>query len=165
MYRAGSVETVACGRVGRALQVVLVGFFALAAASLVVIYLLAPALFVETLFETPDPARVRSAPLTLFLLLVLGFLAVLAVGVVRRWRWLWWLLPLAFTASALEIPAITLELAGVLPLAVPAWYALLRMLVSAALVGIAVWMWRLQRACGPWGLAGARPSETAEAPV
>ena len=165
MYRAGNMGAVECGRAGRALQAVLVGFFALAATSLVVIYLLAPALFVETLFETPDPARVRSAPLTLFLLLVLGFLAVLAVGVVRRWRWLWPLLLLAFTASALEIPAIALELAGVLPLTVPAWYAVLRMLVSAGLVGIAVWMWRVQRACGPWGMAGARPSATAREPV
>ena len=161
MYQAGGVKAIDCGQSGRALQAVLLGFFALAAASLVVIYLLAPALFVETLFETPGPAdNLRSAPLTLFLLLVLGFLAVLAVGVVRRWRWLWWLLLLAFTASALEIPAITLELVGVLPLTVPAWYALLRMLVSAGLVGIAVWMWRVRRACGVWGMAGARPSAT-----
>ena len=160
MYQAGSAEAARCGRASRALRAVLVAFFALAAASLVVIYLLAPALFVETLFETPDPARVRSAPLTLFLLLVLGFLAVLTAGVVRRWRWLWWLLPLAFTASALEIPAIALELAGVLPLAVPPWYALLRMLVSAGLVGIAMWMWRVQRACGAWGMGGTRLSET-----
>jgi hypothetical protein len=158
MYRLDNAGAAACGRASRALQAVLVAFFALAAASLVVIYLLAPALFVETLFETPDPARVRSAPLTIFLLLVLGFLAVLVVGVARRWRPLWWLLLLAFTASALEIPAIALELAGVLPLAVPAWYALLRMLVSAGLVGIAVWMWRVQRACGAWGMSVARPS-------
>src|SRR5689334_23429695 len=138
MYPADSAGAAKCGRASRALRVVLVGFFALAATSLVVIYLLAPAIFVETLFQTPDPARVRSAPLTLFLLLVLGIIGLGIVGVLRRWRWIWWLLLLAFTASALEIPAIALELAGALPLAVPPWYALLRMLVSAGLVGIAV---------------------------
>lgn len=161
MRRGDSAGAAECGRASRALRVVLVAFFALAAASLVVIYLLAPAIFVETLFQTPDPARVRSAPLTLFLLLVLGLIGLGLVGVVRRWRWLWWLLLLAFTASALEIPAIALELAGVLPLMVPAWYAVLRMLVSSGLVAIAVWMWRVQRACGVWGMAGERPSESA----
>jgi hypothetical protein len=148
MQRSDSGGAMACGRAGHALRLVL-------------IYLLAPALFVETLFETPTPAdNLRSAPLTLFLLLVLGVIGLGALGVVRRWRWVWWLLLLAFTASALEIPAITLELAGVLPLAVPVWYAVLRMLVSAGLVVIAVWMWRVQRACGEWGMVGGRPAKT-----
>jgi hypothetical protein len=58
----------------------------------------------------------------------------------------------AFTLSGLQIPAAILELTGVLPVDVPGWYIVVRALVAAVQVAIAVAMARLYRDCGVWGL-------------
>jgi membrane-bound ClpP family serine protease len=40
-----------------------------------------------------------------FLLALLGFLTVMAIGVLRRWRWAFWLILVAFGAGFLRLPA------------------------------------------------------------
>ena len=76
-----------------------------------------------------------------FLLAVVVLTGVLALGVVHRWRWLFWLLMLAFLASAIAIPVDALQLAGLLPGARgPAWYQLARMGVSVAELGLGIAM-------------------------
>ena len=141
----------------RRLQFVLVAFFVLAAASFVVIYLVTPEIYVQTLMLKPRAAESHPAVVTAFMVAILALVTVLAVGVLRRWRWLFWLVLAAFGASALDIPGTILELVGVIPIAVPLWYALARMAVAAIQVMIAIWMLRLYRRHGVW--ASGAPSE------
>lgn len=86
------------------------------------------------------------------LLSLLTFLvAFLALGTLRRWRWTFWLVVVAFAAGALRIPASALELAGVLPPTGPAWYVALQAVIGAVQVGIAVVLLIGYRRHGVWG--------------
>jgi hypothetical protein len=137
----------------RSLQYALLAFCAFASASLIVIYLVAPAIYVQMLpVQTSAGDDAHPSILTVFLVGILLLVALLAVGVLRRWRWRFWLILVAFACSVLQIPANVLELAGVVPLHVPAWYGFLRMLVASVQGIIAVWMIRLYRSNGVWGL-------------
>ena len=137
----------------RSLQYVLLAFCAFAGASLIVVYLVAPATYVQMLpVEMSAGDFAHPSILTVVLAGILIFVALLAIGVLRRWRWLFWLILVAFAFSVLQIPATALELAGIVPLHVPAWYGLLRMLIAVAQGIIAVWMIRLYRSNGVWGL-------------
>lgn len=64
---------------------------------------------------------------TLVLVGIVLVILVVMVGIVRHWRWLFWLLLVAFGCMMLEIPVTILQLTGVLPSLFPIWYSLLRM--------------------------------------
>ena len=91
-------------------------------------------------------------PVTLFLIAILGFLAVLLVGVLQHWRWLFWLLLLAFGFSILEVPATICQLTGILPHPFPVWYSLCRMGVAIISIFIAIWMMYIYRHYGVWAM-------------
>ncbi|HEY1388753.1 MAG TPA: hypothetical protein VGF38_09430 [Ktedonobacterales bacterium] len=139
-----------CPRRRRALQRAIIAFFALAVITFIVIYLVAPAIYVETLLLNPSPSDARPLVVNLFFVAIILFVATLAYGVWRRWRWLFWLLLLAFLASALEIPGGILQLVGIIPIEQPTWYVLLRMAISVVEFALGLWMLRVWRACGVW---------------
>lgn len=56
----------------------------------------------------------------------LGIIGVLGVGTLRRWRWTFWLIVVAFLFGVLHMPASILEVAGVLPATGTNWYVLSR---------------------------------------
>jgi hypothetical protein len=87
-----------------------------------------------------------------------AFLCLLAVGVVRRWRWTFWLVLVAFLAGLLRVPTSFLELGGVLPATGPAWYVALQAVVGLVqfLVGIAMLSGFLR--AGAWGPFGWPPT-------
>src|SRR5207302_2575657 len=124
--------------------------FILATLFLLVVYIIAPSIYTQTLQLQPSPAERYPLPATLFLVAILLFIIVLVVGVLRHWRWLFWLLLVAFGFSILEIPATILQLAGVVPSLFPVWYSLFRMGVAIIQVGIAVWMVQIYRQHGVW---------------
>src|SRR5258708_37230526 len=66
-------------------------FFLMAALFLLVVYVTAPSLYTETLLLQPSPTDRYPLAVTLFLLAILAFIAVLIVGVLQHWRWLFWL--------------------------------------------------------------------------
>ena len=85
--------------------------------------------------------------LTLTVLLML-----LSVGVVRGWRWLFWLILLAFLAGILRVPAAALELAGKIPQQGPVWYVLLTAIVGTIQFVVALAMAAAYRRSGVvWG--------------
>jgi predicted MFS family arabinose efflux permease len=133
------------------LQRVLVAFFLLATLFLLVVYFVTPSIYTDTLMLQSTPADRYPLAATLFLVGIVVFIAILVVGVVRHWRWLFWLLLIAFTAMILEIPATILQLTGVIASLFPVWYSLCRMGVSLIAVGIAGWMWYIYRHYGVWG--------------
>ncbi len=139
-------------RTTRQLQVVIIAFFVCITISLVVIYLVEP-----TIYTT---AAGLSAPLLLVPLLL--FEALLVIGTLRRWRWVFWLILVAFGLSGLRVPVMALQLAGIVPLEPPLWYSLVRTLIAAVQVIIALWMIRLYRRHGIWAQRErAAPEESA----
>jgi hypothetical protein len=136
----------------RRLEQVLIVFFVLAALSLVGVYVAVPSMYTSMLLLPSSQTDRYPFPVTLFLLLILVFIAILIVGIVRHWRWLFWLLLIAFSFSILEIPATLLQLTGLLPGRYPLWYSLYRMSVALIEGGMAVWMFQIYRQYGVWAM-------------
>ncbi len=136
----------------RQLQGLLIAFFVLATLFLLVVYVAAPSIYTNTLLLASSPSDRYPLPITLFLVALLGFIAILLAGIVRHWRWLFWLLLIAFGAMVLEIPATILQLTGILPNLFPVWYSLCRMVVAMIAVLIAIWMSRIYRHHGVWAM-------------
>jgi len=144
--------------IARRLQRVLIVFFVLAVLFALVVYIADPSIYVKTLSLAPFPVDRYPLPVTLFLVGLVVFLVILSVGVVRHWRWLFWLLLVAFGASVLQIPAAIFQFAGVLPDPYPLWYSLIRMGVAIVEIGIAVWMIRIYRHAGVWAMGKKKTS-------
>ncbi|HJT55143.1 MAG TPA: hypothetical protein VJ761_01510, partial [Ktedonobacteraceae bacterium] len=88
----------------RRLERILIAFFILAVSFLIVVYIAAPSIYANTLLLASSSVDRYPLPITLFLVALLIFIAILIVGVMRHWRWLFWLLLIAFGFSILEIP-------------------------------------------------------------
>jgi hypothetical protein len=147
----------------RRLQRTLLAFFLLAALFLVVVYVAAPSIYTNTLLLTPSTTEHHPAAATLLLGGVGVFLAIVMIGVLRRWRWVFWLVLVAFAGMILDLPATILQLTGILPSLFPLWYSLCRMGASLIAVVIAVWMFQLYRRHGVWAMGRKAPS-SAHAP-
>lgn len=94
-------------------------------------------------------------PLEIGTLLVLsGLLAVLSAGVIRGWRWMFWLILVAYLAGILRVPASALELAGIVPTQDPAWYVVLQAVVGVMQFVVALVMLAGYRKAGVWGAFG-----------
>jgi hypothetical protein len=137
-------------RLLRRLQRTLLAFFLLAVLFLVVVYVAAPSIYTNTLLLLPSLTGRSPAAAPLLLVGIGGFLAFVMIGVLRRWRWVFWLVLVAFGGMILDIPATLLQLTGILPGLFPLWYSLCRMGASLVAVGIAVWMLLIYRHHGVW---------------
>lgn len=82
---------------------------------------------------------------------LLGFLAVLGCGVVRRWRWLFWVLLVAFAAGLARVPVAVLQLTGQMAPEGPDWYIVLQGVIGLVQAGLAYAMFAGHRRSGPWG--------------
>ena len=134
------------------LERVLLAFFLLAALSLLVVYFADPSIYTNTLTLQSTTTDRYPLPATLFLFGILVFITVLMVGVTRHWRWLFWLILIAFGFSILQIPATILQLSGVIPDNFPVWYSLYRMVIALFQALIAVWMVQIYRKYGVWAM-------------
>ena len=128
-------------------QAVVLGFVLLAWLSLLSILVAAPEVLDGQLRL---PAGNRPAEIA-FLVALSAFLALLAIGVVRRWRWTFWLVLVAFLAGLLRLPASVLELTGILPSAGPTWYTLLQAAIGLVQFVIGLGMLVGFRKAGVWG--------------
>jgi hypothetical protein len=108
-------------------QMLALGFFLLAWASLLVILALSPEIYGQALRLTPGDNGIAGLALVGGLT---AFIALLCFGVVRRWRWTFWLVLVAFLAGVLRVPAAILELAGTLPAQGPTWYVALQAVIG-----------------------------------
>ena len=130
-------------------QWIVLVFFMLVWVALVAIVTLAPDTFDQTLKQLPF-AQGRTVELA-FLGSISIFLIILSIGVVRRWRWVFWLILIAFASGALRLPASVLELTGVIPLQGPAWYVAFQGGIGVVQFVIALAMLRAYRRGGTWG--------------
>ena len=131
-------------RATRQLQTVLISFCVLATLSLLILYPVQPALY------RPALGPVSRHTVALLLVALVGGEGVLIIGMLQRWRWLFWLLFMAFGASLLHLPLALLRLGGVIGGATPLWYDLVRAGVGTVQGGIAGWMIALYRRYGVW---------------
>jgi hypothetical protein len=130
------------------IQALVLGFFVVVWVSLLVILVAAPEVYDEALRLPAD--HVRPAEIT-FLAALSAFIALLAIGVVRRWRWIFWLILVAFLFGVLRVPVAILQLTGVLAASTPSWYVLLQGLIGLAQFAIALVMLVGYRRSGVWG--------------
>jgi hypothetical protein len=136
----------------RRLETVIIAFFVLALLFALAVYLIDPSIYTKTLLLEPSSADRYPYPATLFLVCLFVFIAILSVGVMRHWRWLFWLLLVAFGFSILQVPVTILQLTGIFPDPTPLWYSLLRMGIAMIEIGIAVWMIQIYRHHGVWAM-------------
>jgi hypothetical protein len=129
-------------------QVLVLGFFVLAWASLVTILVATPEVYDQAL---QLPASDQPLFELAFLAALSIFLVLLGVGVVRRWRWTFWLIVVAFIAGVVRVPASILQLSGVLPAESPSWYVVLQAFIGLVQVGIGLAMLAGYRRSGVWG--------------
>ena len=85
------------------------------------------------------------------LLLATALFAVLSTGVVRNWRWTFWLILIVFLVGIVRVPAAALQLAGIVPRQGPAWDAALQAVVGLIQFVIALVMLAGYRKAGVWG--------------
>src|SRR5205814_625993 len=81
------------------------------------------------------------------------FLVIVATGVVRRWRWMFWLILVAFLAGVVRLPASAVELVGALPHQGRVWYVVREGVLGAVPFVLGVASANSSRAA----LAGVRP--------
>jgi hypothetical protein len=87
------------------------------------------------------------------LLVVTALFAVLSTGVIRNWRWTFWLILVVFLVNIVRVPAAALQLAGIVSTQDPAWYVVLEMVVSLIQFVIAITMLAGYRKAGVWGIS------------
>ncbi len=129
-------------------QAVVLGFLGVALICFGAILGLAPDIYAATL-NLPAGSS-RGAELAFLLALTL-FLLLLAIGVLRRWRWTFWLILVAFLAGILRPAASLLQVAGVLTASSPGWYLALQAGLGDTQFVIAIAMIVGYRRSGPWG--------------
>jgi hypothetical protein len=129
-------------------QALVLGFFTAVVGSLVVIRVAAPDVYDQALRFPPSWPRWAA---TAFLVALIAFVGLLAIGVLRRWRWTFWLVLVAFLFGVLRVPVAILQLAGGLPASTPTWYVAFQGLIGLAQFAIGVAMLAGYRHGGAWG--------------
>ena len=126
----------------------MVGFFVLVWIALVAILVLAPEVYTQNLRKVGGDSLAIEA---LFLIALSALIAFLVVGVIRRWRWTFWLVLIACFFGVLRVPASTLQLAGMMPASGPIWYEALQGVIGVVQFLIAMAMFAGYRKAGLWG--------------
>ena len=126
----------------------MIGFFGLVWAALVAILVLSPEVYTQTLRQVGGDSRLIEAS---FLIALSAFIALLVVGVFRRWRWTFWLILVAFFVGVLRVPASALQLAEIVPASGPTWYEALQGAIGVVQFLIALAMLAGYRKAGVWG--------------
>jgi hypothetical protein len=129
-------------------QRLVLGFFVLVLAALVAILLASPQIYDATL-----KLGLGANPLAdlVFLISVSALIALLGTGVLKRWRWTFWLILVAFLFGAVRVLASALELMNVLPGGGPSWYVGLQAAIGVVQFLIALAMIAGYRKAGVWG--------------
>ena len=129
-------------------QTLVVAFFLCAWISLIAFLVASPAVREVTVNRMPGSG---TSTIIAFVVALSGFLTVLAIGVLRRWRWLFWLLLVAFAAGLARVPIAVLQLSGRMAPEGPNWYIVVQGVIGVIQVGLAVVMFAGYRRAGPWG--------------
>jgi hypothetical protein len=128
-------------------QTLVIGFFLVVLVSVLAIRFAAPEVYDQAL-RLPSGDRQME---TTFLAALATFILLLAIGVLRRWRWTFWPITVAFLAGVLRVPAVLLQLTGVLAADAPTWYLLFQGFLGVVQFAIGLAMVAGYRRAGVWG--------------
>lgn len=134
------------------LEKALIMFVGLLLLSLLIIFAIEPSIYTTALWPGWVPAERYPWPVLLFLSALIAFLGIFMYGVLHHWRWLFWLILIAWTSSIIQIPVEGLQLLGVFPNPYPSWYSLFRGGVGFIELGFAFWMIQTYRHRGVWAM-------------
>lgn len=129
-------------------QALVLAFFMLAWAGVITILAAAPQVYDQTLGRAPGSLRAAE---TAFVIGLSALVGVIAFGVIRRWRWLFWLILAVFFLGVLRLPVTALQLSGLIAAGSPTWYVVLQALVAVIQFAIALLMLAGYRRSGTWG--------------
>ena len=129
-------------------QALVLGFFAFVVAAVVAILAYDPSVYTRAMHPAPGQATAVEIAFLVALIMLISFIA---LGVVRRWRWMFWLILIAFLAGFLRVPASTLELLRVIPNTEPSWYVVLQGVIGLVQFGIGLALLNGYRKEGVWG--------------
>ena len=129
-------------------QALVLGFLLMAWISLVVILVAAPEVYERRLRSLPGAQRVVEI---VFVVALTAFIVLLSIGVLRRWRWMFWLILIAFLFGVLRIPVAVLQISGQMRPDGPLWYVILQGVIGLVQVLIALAMIHGYRRAGVWG--------------
>jgi len=124
------------------------GFFVVVWIALVAILVVSPDVYAQTLRLAPGDLTTIEV---VFLVALSALIATLVVGVLRRWRSVFWLILVAFFFGVLRLPASALQLVGLMPATGPAWYEALQGVIGVVQFLIALAMIVGYRKAGVWG--------------
>jgi len=128
-------------------QRLVLGFFAVVWIALVVILITTPQIYDLPLNLGPGGHPFAEVA---FLLSISALIALLWVGVMRRWRWTFWLIMVAFLSGIIRVLASALELLDVLPAQGPQWYVAFQGAIGVVQFLIALAMIAGYRKGGVW---------------
>lgn len=138
---------------------------ALQAVGLVVGAIVGPTVFKQAIVNNPDlnDPNLRSDPQTAAFLqnlltgtivfaavLSVVLLAVIVIGVIKLWRWLYWYLMISYFLAVLSIPGNLTYVFGNGPIRLPAWILLIQLPLALVQLGLAIWMVIALRRYGAW---------------
>jgi hypothetical protein len=129
-------------------QRLVLGFFVAVWVALVAILLIAPQIYDNTLMVGSGGDALASLALLLAVSVLIG---ILVVGVVRRRRWTFWLILVAFLFGIVRVIATALQAVSLLPAGGPAWYLVFQAIIGAVQFLIALEMIAGYRKAGVWG--------------
>jgi hypothetical protein len=129
-------------------QALVLGFLLMAWISLVVILVAAPEVYERRLRSLPGAQHVVEI---VFVVALTAFIVLLSIGVLRRWRWMFWLILIAFLFGVLRIPVAVLQISGQMRPDGPLWYVILQGVIGLVQVLIALAMILGYRRSGVWG--------------
>lgn len=133
------------------LETAMMAFFGLAILCLLIVYIIDPTIYVQTLSLSPSTTDRYPVVINLFIAGIFALIGLLIFGIIRHWRWVFWVMLIAFSASIIQIPVTLLQVTGVMPDVYPRWYSLFRLAIAFVEVGIAIWMIQIYRQRGVWG--------------
>jgi hypothetical protein len=129
-------------------QALVLGFLLMAWISLVVILVAAPEVYEQRLRSLPGAQRDVEI---VFVVALTAFIVLVSIGVLRRWRWMFWLILIAFLFGVLRIPVAVLQLSGQMRPDGPPWFVILQGVIGVVQVLIALVMILGYRRSGVWG--------------
>jgi hypothetical protein len=129
-------------------QWLVLAFFLAVWAAVITILAVSPQVYRPGLARAPGSLR---AAQIVFVVALSGLIGVISAGVVRRWRWLFWLILVVFLLGVLRVPVTVLELSGLMVASGPAWYIAVQGGVAVARFAIALLMLAGYRRSGVWG--------------
>jgi hypothetical protein len=129
-------------------QWLVLAFFLAVWVTVITTLAVSPQIYRPGLVRAPGSLRVAEI---VFVVALSGLICVISAGVVRRWRWLFWVILMVFLLGVLRVPVTVLELSGQMAASSPAWYIAVQGVASVAQFAIALLMLAGYRSSGVWG--------------